>query len=201
MQISMLWSVTEREFIPILYCSCFCDNRFYHMESETNMLFRKFIKLHLMWLYWIAWGFEVAKNTRMYTNNKTEIVSKMCHFNKWIKQPNTICMKDYSLLQVNFLYVSPFRVHYRSLLMISLRPFLARPTEEVHCHSQSSTCLTFWMSRRTNTRSQTTMYGIPGRVTGGLECIITRFMTVILHEPVQKLTRTLDLCMDSLWPF
>lgn len=65
--------------------------------------------------------------------------------------------------------------------MISLRLFSAQPTEEVRCHLPSSTCLTFWMSRRTNTPLQTMKYDIPGRVTGGLECIVTE-ITVIRHD-------------------
>lgn len=58
------------------------------------------------------------------------------------------------------------RVHYRSLLMTSLKPSSAPPTEEAPCRWQLNTCLTSWTNRQTNTASTTRMYDTHGRATG-----------------------------------
>lgn len=62
------------------------------------------------------------------------------------------------------------RVRSRSSWMTCSRPSSARRTEEVPCLSPSSTCLTSWMSRQTNTPYQTLMYGTLGRATGEFVC-------------------------------
>lgn len=58
------------------------------------------------------------------------------------------------------------RVRSRNLWMTCLRPSSAQRTEAALCLSPSSTCLTSWTSRQTNTPYQTLMYGTLGRATG-----------------------------------
>lgn len=104
------------------------------------------------------------------TSQGLSAVARSTREDRWCstKRTDTDISRERALSKSALAFV--LRARSRSSWTTCLRPSSAQHTEGAPCLSPSSTCLTSWTSRQTNTPYQTRTCGTLGRATGESAC-------------------------------